>query len=155
MVENRYADPDEEARLKENRKDSKALFFVQQAVHKTVFSRIATTTSSKEAWIILQREFYGSSKVIIVKLQSLHREFETLLKKSNESVQDYLSRIIGIVSQMKSHGEHITNEIIIAKVLRSLTPKFDHVVVAIEKSKDLSIFSIDELWILCKHMKQG
>ena len=56
---------------------------------------------------------------------------------------------------MKSHGEHITNEIIIAKVLRSLTPKFDHVVVAIEKSKDLSIFSIDELWILCKHMKQG
>ncbi|XP_028079521.1 uncharacterized protein LOC114281273 [Camellia sinensis] len=34
---------------------------------------------------------------------------------------------------------------VVAKVLRSLTPKFDHVVAAIEESKDLSVFSFDEL----------
>lgn len=50
-----------------------------------------------------------------------------------------------IVSQMRSYGENITNETIVAKVLRSLPPKFDHVVAAIEESKDLSIFSFDEL----------
>lgn len=42
LVENRYADLNEENRLKESRKDSEALFFIQQAVHKTVFSRIVT-----------------------------------------------------------------------------------------------------------------
>ncbi|KAK3029566.1 hypothetical protein RJ639_038455 [Escallonia herrerae] len=65
--------------------------------------------------------------------------------KSDESVQDFLSRVSGIVSQMKSYGEKLDDEIVVAKVLRSLTTKFDHVVVAIEESKDLSIFLFDEL----------
>ena len=40
LVENGYADPDEESRLKENKKkDSKALFFIQQAVHESIFSK--------------------------------------------------------------------------------------------------------------------
>ncbi|KAK3033599.1 hypothetical protein RJ639_034715 [Escallonia herrerae] len=46
---------------------------------------------------------------------------------------------------MKSYGEKLEDAIVVAKVLRSLTTKFDHVVAAIEESKDLSIFSFDEL----------
>ena len=83
--------------------------------------------------------------MITVKLQTLRREFEILFMKSNESVQDFLSRVTEIVSQMKSYGEHLPDHIIVAKVLRSLTPKFDHVVAAIEESKDLSTYSFDEL----------
>ncbi|GKG35387.1 hypothetical protein Tco_0440541 [Tanacetum coccineum] len=65
--------------------------------------------------------------------------------KGNESVQDYLARVSTIVSQMKSYGEKITDETVVSIVLRSLTPKFDHVVAAIEESKDLSVLSFDEL----------
>ncbi|KAA8524804.1 hypothetical protein F0562_011227 [Nyssa sinensis] len=123
LVEQGYADPDEETRLKENKKkDSKALVIIQQAVHDSIFSRIAAATTSKQAWSTLQKEFQGDSKVIVVKLQSLRRDFETLYMKSGESIADFLSR-----------------------VLRSLTPKFDHVVAATEESKDLSVFSFDEL----------
>ncbi|KAJ0018095.1 hypothetical protein Pint_12335 [Pistacia integerrima] len=46
---------------------------------------------------------------------------------------------------MKLYGEKITDEIVVAKILRSLTPKFEHVVAAIEESCDLSDFSFDEL----------
>ncbi|GKD82386.1 hypothetical protein Tco_1349225, partial [Tanacetum coccineum] len=49
------------------------------------------------------------------------------------------------MSQMRSYGDSITDETVVAKVLTSLTPKFDDVVAAIEESKDLSIFSFDEL----------
>ncbi|KAK2986230.1 hypothetical protein RJ640_002147 [Escallonia rubra] len=104
LVENGYADPDEENnnRLKENKKtDNKAILFIQQAVYETIFSRIAAATTSKEAWEILHKEVQGSSKVITVKLQSLRREFETLFMRNNESVQDFLSRVTTIVSQMK------------------------------------------------------
>ena len=64
---------------------------------------------------------------------------------NGESIADFLSRAMTIVNQMRTYGEKISNKTIVAKVLRSLTPKSDHVVAAIEKAKDLSILSVDEL----------
>ncbi|KAE8732360.1 phytosulfokine receptor 1-like [Hibiscus syriacus] len=144
LIENEFVDSDDENQLKDNRKkDSKAMFFIQQVVHETIFSRIVGATTSKQAWTILQNEFQGSTKVIVVKLQALR--FEILLMKNNEIVQDFLSRVITITSQMKAYGEQITDETIVSKVLRSLPSKFDHVVATIKESKELSAFSFDEL----------
>jgi len=83
------SDSDKETKkLKEiKKKDAKALFLIQQAVHDTIFSRIAAATTSSQAWKILKKEFQGSAKVITVKLQTYRRDFETLSMKSNESVQ--------------------------------------------------------------------
>ncbi|XP_049399671.1 uncharacterized protein LOC125863677 [Solanum stenotomum] len=146
LVESGFEDPDEGDRLQNNKqKDAKALVFIQQAVHDSVFSRIAAATTSKQAWSILQKEFQGDSKVIVVRLQSLRCDFETLMMKSGESIADFLSRAVAIVSKMRSYGEKVTDQTIVEKILRSLTPKFDHVVAAIEESKDLSVFSFDEL----------
>ncbi|VFQ83594.1 unnamed protein product [Cuscuta campestris] len=116
FVELGYADPDEANKLRENKKkDSKALAIIQQAVHDNVFSRIATATNSKQAWSTLQKEFKGDSKVIVVRLQSLRRDFETMIMKNGESVADFLSRAMTIVSQMRSCGEKITDQIIFEK----------------------------------------
>lgn len=87
----------------------------------------------------------GDKKVITIKLQTLHRDFETLNMKNNESVQEYRSRVSATVNHTKSYGEILSDEILVVKVLRSLTSKFDHVVAAIEESKDLSNYSFDEL----------
>ncbi|PNX68410.1 pectinesterase, partial [Trifolium pratense] len=45
---------------------------------------------------------------------------------------------------MQNCGENIT-EMVVEKVLRSLTPSFDYVVVAIEYSKDTTTMKIEEL----------
>ncbi|KAF3651721.1 putative chaperonin 60 subunit beta 4, chloroplastic-like [Capsicum annuum] len=146
LVEIGFADPDEGDRLRNNKqKDAKALVFIQQAVYDSIFSRIAAATTSKQAWSILQKEFPGDSKVIVVKLQSLQRDFETLMMKSGESIADFLSKAVAIVSKMRSYGEKVTDQTIVEKILRSLTLKFDHVVAGIEESKDLSVFFFDEL----------
>ncbi|GJS07424.1 hypothetical protein Tco_0364220 [Tanacetum coccineum] len=108
-------------------------------------ARITSATSAKQAWSLLKTEYQGSAKVITVKLQSVRRDFETSYMKNNESAQEYLAKISSIVSQMRSYGDSIIDEVIVAKVLRSLAPKFDHVVAAIEELKVLSTFSFDEL----------
>ena len=101
LVENRFDTRNRDgSRLRENKKkDSKTLFIIQQGVHETIFSRIAVANTSKEAWETLQKKFQGSSKVITVKLQTLWYEFETLMMRNKESVQDFLSRVSAIVSQ--------------------------------------------------------
>lgn len=50
-----------------------------------------------------------------------------------------------IINKMRIHGDKMDDVIFIEKILRSMTPKFNYVVCAIEESKDLDELSIDEL----------
>ena len=65
--------------------------------------------------------------------------------KHSEAVQDYMSRITSVVNEMRAFADTTTDQTVVAKVLRSLTSRFDHIFVAIEESKDLTQFSVDEL----------
>lgn len=58
------------------------------------FSRIVAVTTSKQAWLILKTELQGFFKVIIVKFQTFHSDFKTLSMKSNESMQEFLFRVM-------------------------------------------------------------
>lgn len=124
LVENSYVEEDEAQRRRENKKqDTKALFYIQQAMHESIFSRIAAAETSKEAWEMLKKEFHVSRKVMTVKLQSLRRNFENSAMNSSESMQDYLSRVVAIINQMKAYGDKISNETVVSKVLRSLNKR--------------------------------
>lgn len=82
LVENGYVEPEnataynnltvaQKNELKDCRKkDSKALLVIQQAVHESIFPRIAAANKSKDAWKILKDEYQGTDKVITVKLQT-------------------------------------------------------------------------------------
>ncbi|KHN09230.1 hypothetical protein glysoja_048631, partial [Glycine soja] len=50
-----------------------------------------------------------------------------------------------LANSITSCGDTITNLTLVEKVLRTLNPRFDHIVVAIEESKDLESLSVDEL----------
>ncbi|CAA6673292.1 unnamed protein product [Spirodela intermedia] len=61
--------------------------------------------------------------------------------KSDELVHDFFSRVVVIINQTKIFGEDISEKKIVEFFLRSLLYKFDHIIVAIEKSKDMSIYT--------------
>ncbi|CAO2827768.1 unnamed protein product [Amaranthus hypochondriacus] len=151
LVENGYDEPATEPvildqQLKENRKkDAKALFFIQSALDDDIFPRITAANSAHEAWEALKQDYLGDQRVIKIRLQTLRSDFSDLAMGEKESVQQYLSRVTEIVSQMRSYGEQISNETIVSKVLRSLNDDWNNVVPAIEESKDLSSFTFDEL----------
>ncbi|GJY34980.1 hypothetical protein Tco_0420358 [Tanacetum coccineum] len=87
LVEYEFPDPkptEQDQALRDNRKkDAKALFFIQSALDDDIFPHIASANTSNQAWEILKQEFFGDRKVITIKLQTLHREFETLKMKDN------------------------------------------------------------------------
>ncbi|KAD4585095.1 hypothetical protein E3N88_22696 [Mikania micrantha] len=129
----------DQARLKATqKKDAHAMAIIQQAVHDQLFSRIAAANSAKETWEILKMEYQGDDQVKAIKLQGLMRDFENLCMMDDETVGDYFSRVMTIVSQRRSYGEPVTDQAIVEKILRSLTPRFDYIVPSIEVSNDLT-----------------
>jgi transcriptional regulator with GAF, ATPase, and Fis domain len=94
---------------------------------------------------MLNKTYSGVEKTKSVRLQTLRGDFEKLNKESNETVSDYFTKVISLVHQMRKNGENINHVRVMEKILRSIDLKFDHVVVAIEESKNLKDLTVEEL----------
>lgn len=62
-----------------------------------------------------------------------------------EIVGDYCVRVKVVVNKITTLGEKMEKEVIVKKVLRSLTPRWNHVAIIIAESKDLSTLEFDHL----------
>jgi len=65
--------------------------------------------------------------------------------KEEEGVDEYFARTLTIANKIKIHGEKMDQVVIIEKILRFMTSKFDYVVCLVEKSNNLDTLTIDEL----------
>jgi hypothetical protein len=133
------------AQATQRNRENKAKFWIQNSVDDSIFSKITGAGTSKQAWDILKSAYQGNDKVKTVKLQTLRTQFETLRMIESENVDQFMTRVMGIVNQIRLTGESIPDQRIVEKFLRSLPTKFEMVVTTILESKDLSRFSIDEL----------
>ncbi|XP_070667764.1 uncharacterized protein [Malus domestica] len=154
VVEKGYIEPENEATmsqpqnesLKDSRKrDKKALYLIYQALDDNGFEKVSSATSAKQAWEKLQTSYKGVEQVKKVHLQGLRSEFESLQMKGCESISDYFSRVLAVSNQLKRNGEKFEDVRIMEKILCSLDPKFKHIVMTIEETKNLEEISIEQL----------
>jgi hypothetical protein len=84
-------------------------------------------------------------KVKTSKLQIIRRDFESLSMKDLDSIEYFYTHVIGLINQIKCHGEIIEDRKVVENVLSIFPPKFDPLVVTFEENKDLSHFSLDKM----------
>ncbi|WVZ21912.1 hypothetical protein V8G54_000456 [Vigna mungo] len=92
--------------------------------------------SAREAWNILIRCHSIGEKFKKVRLQTLRRQYEHMEMEDSDKV---------VANQMKSCKETISDVMIMEKIMRSMPAAFDHIVVAIEESRDIEKLKIEEL----------
>ncbi|RDX99787.1 Copia protein, partial [Mucuna pruriens] len=126
-------------------KDLKINNYLYQAIDREILDTILNDDTSKKIWDSMKQKFQGSTRVKRAQLQALRRDFEMLHMKEGEIVNSYFARTLKIAKSMKACGESMRENVITAKILRSMTPKFNYVVCSIEESNNLDIMTIDEL----------
>ena len=84
-------------------------------------------------------------KVKTAKLQLMGRDFEVICMKQFDTIDSFFILLIGLVTQMRSHGDTVEERRIVEKVLSNLPSRFDVIVTTIEEIKDRSNFLVDEL----------
>eukprot|EP00253_Pinus_taeda_P008119 PITA_08119 len=101
---------------------------------------LATPTDSAE-----KKQFETNAKVKRAKLQTVKIQYENLRIYNDESVANYFLRIDEIVNCMKNLGEEIKEAVVVEKVLRSLSPKFESKFSAIEEKENLQKVTMSQL----------
>lgn len=81
----------------------------------------------------------------MVRLQTHKRQLELIQVEENETINDFSTRITWLGNQVKACRETVTEQYVIAKILCSLTQRFDNIVVAIEELMDLATMSKEEM----------
>ncbi|XP_017431733.1 uncharacterized protein LOC108339095 [Vigna angularis] len=125
--------------------DSKAIFLLYQCVSPKIFNKISKADTAKEVWDILVKTYGDGDKNKKIKLQELRRQFEILIMDEDETVAEYFDKVQELVNKLRACKDAISDVYIVDKILRTLTPRFDHVVVAIEEARNLETMEIKEL----------
>ena len=62
--------------------------------------------------------------------------------ETTETIDAYINKVIALTNQMKTNGETHSEQAKVKKILRSLTPRLEHVVAAIEEANDISKMTV-------------
>lgn len=125
-----------------NSKTQHAIFY---AVDVDVYKLISTCLDVKDARLILETNFEGTSKVRLQRLQLLTTPFEHLKMEENETIGEFNSRLCDIFNENFALDNKLSVEKLVSKVLRSLPKRFDYKATTIEEAKDITTIKLDEL----------
>lgn len=131
----------EESKLR----DFKAKNYLYQAIDRVTLETILNKGTAKDIWESLKTRFQGNAQAKKSTLQAARKEFETLEMKSSETISDYVPRVMQVANKMRVYGEKLEDGVIVEKILRSLSEKYNYIACSIAQSCDTDKLSVDEL----------
>ena len=133
----------------EHRKDRQAASAIYSVMPMDVQHLVAKATA-KEVWGTLKLMFVGHTRVKQANLQTLLRNYETLVMGNNESMDAFASRVATLINRIRAHGENLTEASVVRRFLCAAPPRYLQIVTAIEQCVDLATLSIDDLVGRCR-----
>ncbi|CAL9085553.1 unnamed protein product [Musa textilis] len=125
-----------------NAKAMNALFC---ALDKTDFNRISTCKMTFDIWHTLEITHERTSTVKDSKVNILMHDFELFQMKPSETIGDMYTRFTDVVNSLISLGKSFLSFDLINKILRSLPKSWNSKITHIQESKDLNVYSLEEL----------
>ncbi|KAJ0897794.1 putative RNA-directed DNA polymerase [Helianthus annuus] len=131
------AEPDE-------KKAKQALAFLFQAIPEEMVLQMASYTDPKQVWDGLKTRYLGVDRVRAARLATLRRELETMRMKEGEAVDDFVVKLNGIASKVRSLGYELEEVDLVKRLLDSMPKPFFQLVASIEQCFDLDTMLFDE-----------
>ena len=123
----------------------RAMYSIYNATSTDEFRRIATCTSAKKAWDILQVTHEGTNAVKVSILQMLTSRFEVIRMEDHENFGEFHAKLMDIVNSSFNLGGLILKSKVVRKILGSLPERFGAKVTIIRESKGVDFLKVDEL----------
>eukprot|EP00253_Pinus_taeda_P007767 PITA_07767 len=139
------ATPTDLAEKKKYETNAKAVNTLLGCLSQSKFVKVMQFKSAKEIWDKIVLSYEVDDQVKQAKPQTLRIQYENLKMYNDESVANYFLRVDEIVNCMKNLGEEIKEAVVVEKVLRSLSSRFESKVSAIEEKENLQNLKMSQL----------
>eukprot|EP00253_Pinus_taeda_P003309 PITA_03309 len=139
------ATPIDLAEKKKYETNEKAVNTLLGCLSQSKFVKVMQYKSAKEIWDKIVLSYEGDDQVKREKLQTLRIQYENIRMYNDESVANYFLRVDEIVNCMKNLGEEVKEVVVVEKILRSLSPRFESKVSAIEEKENLQNLKMSQL----------
>ena len=124
MVETEFKEPDSNAlvtmtnsqkNVVETRQDQDltATWMIQSCIEESIFQGISGATNAYQAWNLLASDYKRTNRVKTVRLQTLRLQFESLKMKESKTVDQFMTRLLGIVTQCQTYGEPLEQKVVV------------------------------------------
>lgn len=101
-------------------KDLKVKNYLFASINKTILKTIAKKETSKDIWESMKTKYQGNKRVQSAQLQRLRRMFEVLEMKEEDTITEYVSKVMVVANDMRNLGEDMADDKIVEKILRTL-----------------------------------
>jgi hypothetical protein len=129
----------------ERRDDRLALSAILRAVPSEMKARLAVKLTAYEAWGAVRSMWVGDDRVKVANVERLMKAFETITFHDGESMDEFVMRINGVVSNLRELGEKVEDSRVVQKILHVLLKKMRQVPVSIQMLCDLNTMFVEEL----------
>src|SRR6266540_6341331 len=125
--------------------DRMALEALIRAVPPEMVSTVAVKATTKEAWDAIKTLRVGNDRVRKASAQKVRKEYETIVFREGETVDDFGLRLGGLVTQLDILGDPELANKVMEKFLHCMPQRFSQIVLSIETMLDVSALSMEEM----------
>ena len=129
----------------EFRKNALTITILHYGLSRSEFNRISMCSTAKKIWNKLEVTYEGTSKMKELKINLIVTQYKVFKMDESETIIQMYSKFTNIINSLKVLGKIYTQLELIRKILRSLPATWVHKVSAIEESKDLDKYDLEEL----------
>ncbi|XP_076949374.1 uncharacterized protein LOC143621999 [Bidens hawaiensis] len=98
----------------------------------------------KQVWDGLKTRYLGIDRVRMTRVATLKRELESLWMKEGKTVDDFVTKLRGIASKVRSVGHELEEVELVKRLLDSMPKSFFQILASIEQCFDLDSMLFDE-----------
>lgn len=103
--------------------DAKAKRVISTSVGKVPMLHILNCTTSNEMWTSLHKVYEPTSTAVTL---LLHNKYASFTKDPADDMAIFLAKLLDIVYQLREKNEQLSDRMVMAKILMSLPPEYNH-----------------------------
>ena len=127
------------------KKDWQVMSILFSTISEEVTCELDVEKIAKQTWNTMKVKSGCVKRIRKARIQSLKRDYENLSMDNDDLSLDYFGKLSCVVNELRSLGEVVTNVKVAAKLLSSVSGKFDAITTSIERFEDLEMITLKEV----------